>query len=250
MIRTIIIDDERRSRETLATLLQRYCPDIELLDTAESVAAGAETIRSQTPDLVFLDIEMPHGSGFDLLDTGHPERFEVIFTTAYDRYAIRAIKCSPLDYLMKPIDRDDLIAAVEKARKKLAPQEQMARYVGAVLETIRSQSERLHKVALPTSDGLLFIEPEQILRCEAQGNYTTIHLINGERILVTRTLKEFDGLLTPMNFFRVHNAHLINLRHVRKYVRGDGGHIIMSDSNSIEVSRRRRDDLMRRLAQP
>jgi two-component system, LytTR family, response regulator len=247
MIRSIIIDDERRSRETLQSLLARYCPEVDLLGSAESVATGIESIRSYSPNLVFLDIEMPYANGFELLEHTRGERFEVIFTTAYDRYAIRAIKLCALDYLMKPIDRDELIAAVGKARRKLEPQEQISSYVGAMLEKIRGV--RVNRIPLPTSDGIIFTEPENIIRCEAQGNYTTIWLKGAERLLIARTLKEFDDILTPIGFFRVHNAHLVSLQHIRKYVRGDGGYIIMCDGTRVDVSRRRREELMKKLAE-
>ncbi|MDB5035842.1 MAG: hypothetical protein JWQ98_3083 [Chlorobi bacterium] len=240
MIRSVIVDDERRSRETLSTLLEQYCPAIEVITFADSVESGERVIRSERPDLLFLDVEMPYGSGFDLLRSLQGLRFEVIFTTAHSQYAIKAIKSSALDYLMKPIDRDDLVNAVERARKKLSAP------TGPEPET--APGIERNRIALPSFDGLILVDISTIIRCEAHGNYTTFHFEHRDQILVARTLKEFDIMLGDLNFFRVHHGHLINLQHIRKYVRGEGGHVIMNDNTMVAVSRRRKVDLMKRLA--
>ncbi|MEP7220304.1 MAG: LytTR family DNA-binding domain-containing protein [Bacteroidota bacterium] len=240
MIRSVIIDDERRSRETLSTLLTQYCPAIEVITSADSVESGERVIRSERPDLLFLDIEMPYGTGFDLLRSLQGLRFEVIFTTAHSHYAIKAIKSGALDYLMKPIDRDDLVSAVERAQKKLSSQTEQ--------EIANAPSSELNRIALPSFDGLVLVEISSIIRCEARGNYTAFHFEDRDQILVARTLKEFETMLGDLNFFRVHHGHLINLQHIRKYVRGEGGHVIMNDNTTVTVSRRRKVDLMKRLA--
>ncbi len=248
MIRAIIIDDERIGRETLESLLSDCCPDVAVVAQADSIEAGRAAITKHDPDLVFLDIEMPFGNGFELLEALPGARFEVIFTTAYDQYAIRAIRFSALDYLLKPIDRDELIAAVAKARKRLSGSRVLNQNLEVLLENLRHTASEHNKIALPTDDGLILVQVTQIIRCEADGNYTRFYLAGGEAMLVSKTLKEFETLLAEMNFLRIHHSHLVNVSHVRKYVRGEGGLVVMSDSTSVPVSRRKKDELIRRLA--
>ncbi|MBS1910840.1 MAG: response regulator transcription factor [Bacteroidetes bacterium] len=248
MIEAIIIDDERIGRETLRSLLEQCCPSVHVAGMADSVASGREMIEKCSPDLVFLDIEMPFVNGFELLATLPEKTFEVVFTTAYDQYALRAIKAAALDYLLKPIDRDELIAAVAKAEQKLGGKRTLSQNIEVLLANLRHASPEHSKIALPTDDGLILVQMSDIIRCEADGNYTRFHLVRDEQILVSRTMKEFDTILGEKDFLRVHHSHLVNMAHVRKYLRGEGGFVIMSDSATIPVSRRRKDELIRRLS--
>lgn len=248
MINAVIIDDERIGRETLIRLLEQYCPNITVVATADSVANAKVVIAKHRPHLVFLDIEMPFSSGFELLKETHAEKFEVIFTTAYDQYAIRAIRSSALDYLLKPIDRDELIAAVAKAEQKLSGQNHLSQSLEVLLENLKHATTEHSKIALPTDDGLILVHVQNIIRCEADGNYTRFFMQGREELLVCKTLKEFDAILTEMNFLRVHHSHLVNIGHVKKYVRGEGGQVIMSDTATVPVSRRKKDELIRKLS--
>jgi len=252
IIRAVIIDDEQGGRDVLECLLEEFCPNVNVVGTADSISGGLEIIKRLQPNLVFLDIQMPYGSGFDLVNSIENRTFEVVFTTAYDNYAIQAIRCSALDYLLKPIKADELIEAVERvsaAMRDTTPahtsvlQEQLSMLMHSL-----SDGNLPARVAIPTSDGMEFVAVSDIVRCEALANYTSFFFTNGEKLLVTRTLKDFDTMLTGHNFFRVHNTHLINLTHVVKYVRADGGYVVMTDGASIEVSRRRRDELLEKLA--
>ncbi len=251
VIRAIIVDDERRSRETLASLLEKYCPHLEIVGFADSVITGAETITTLLPDLVFLDIEMPFGSGFDLLERLGDYSFEVIFTTAYDQYALRAFKFSALDYLLKPIDRDELIEAVARVSKRLEYRKKAPRSNHQDLEALlhNMHSKHLHnsKIALPTSDGIVFVQVGNIIRCDSERNYTNFCMIGGEKILITRTLKEFENILTDLGFFRVHHSHLVNLAYVKRYVKSDGGYLIMNDDTTVQISRKYKEVFLQRL---
>jgi two-component system LytT family response regulator len=245
-MRAVIVDDERRSREMLSTLLEKHCPEISVTATAESVETALDCIRTHHPDLLFLDIEMPYGSGFDLLENIRGEQCRVIFTTAYDQYAIKAIKYCALDYLLKPIDHEELMQAVARAQREIGTQE---RSLETLLQSLTSRQHRISRIALPTADELIFVQVDEIVRCEAAGNYTTFHLHNGRTILVARPLKEYDTLLAELNFFRVHHSHLVNLNYVEKYIKGEGGYVVMSDRSHVMVSRRRKEELIRALSQ-
>jgi two-component system LytT family response regulator len=212
---------------------------------ADSVSTAREAIRRHEPDLVFLDIEMPRGNGFELLDELHARRFEVVFTTAHEQYAIRAIKAAALDYLLKPINGRELAAAVLKAEQKHAEATGMHRGIETLLEGLRHPAAEPHKLALPTEDGLIVVRVCDIVRCEASASYTWFHLVGGERRLVSRPLKEFEMMLDGMNFLRVHHSHMVNVDHIRRYVRGEGGEVVMSDNSSVLVARRRKDELLK-----
>lgn len=249
MIQAIIIDDERKGRETLQLLLNNYCPGVQVVALADSVANARELMYLHTPDLIFLDVEMPLGNGFELLESiGDTLRFEVIFTTAYDRYAIRAIKSDALDYLLKPIDCDELVAAVEKAEKKLAEKKAADIDLELLLRNIRETADERATIPLSTSRGIIMVPLGDIIRCSAETNYTRFHLCNGSEILVARTLKEFEVALAAKGFVRIHHSHLVNLKHITRYIRGEGGQVVMSDGVTVMVSRRRKEELMRRLA--
>src|SRR2546421_1240048 len=222
MINAIIIDDEKFCIEVMEELISTHCPGIAIAASCQSGEEGIAAIGRHQPDLIFLDIEMPRMNGFDMLKKLLPFHFDVIFTTAYDNYAIRAFKYSALDYLLKPIDAEDLKAAVDKY---LHPKTQRnyAAQLDLLIENIRQLNPSLiRRIAIPTVQGLMMLPIKDILYCEANSSYTIIHLVKKEKIVSAKTLKEYEELLEAHNFFRVHNSHLINLNFVEKYVKGDG----------------------------
>ena len=247
MIRAIIIDDEKFCIEVLEELIATHCPAIEICATCQSGDEGIASINQHQPDLIFLDIEMPRMNGFDMLKKLLPFHFDVIFTTAYDNYAIRAFKYSALDYLLKPIDADDLKAAVEKYQHPKTQRNYSAQ-IDLLVENIKHfDPSHIHRIAIPTVEGLIMLPIRDIIYCEANSSYTIIHLVKKEKIVSAKTLKEYEELLEAHNFYRVHNSHLINLSFVEKYIKGDGGYVIMSDQSTIGVSRSRRESFVARL---
>ena len=242
MIRSVIIDDEEKGRNTLRNFLTKYCNNISVVAEGDCVKSGLEKISSYNPDLVFLDIQMPDGTGFNLLEQIKEINFKVIFVTAYDQYALKAFKFSAIDYLLKPIDPEKLIEAVNR----LSDFEDI-KSINNKLEVLVGNKNRFEKIALPTVNGVHLVKIKDIIRCESDSNYTTIFLASGKKILVTKTLKEYDEMLTPMHFYRVHQSHLINLAFVEKYHKGEGGFVIMEDGSEIEVARRRKEGFLSEL---
>ncbi len=245
MIKAIIVDDEEKSRVTLSSLIEMYCPFVKVVEMCPSVADAQKAIDAHDPDLLFLDVEMPGQNGFTLLEQNDHLRCQIIFVTAYDHYAIKAIKYSALDYLLKPIDSDELVAAVSKVEGK-KPATIANQQFDLLLSNLKLKGNSV-KIAIPTFDGLQMIHSEQILKCVADESYTEIVLTNGNKLVVSRILKEFEELLSDLNFFRVHNSCLINLKHVTKYIKGEGGYVVMSDGDTVEVSRRKKSELMSKL---
>lgn len=250
IMRAVVIDDEVNGRETLLLLLQKYCPDVEVAGTADSVESGQALIAETRPDLVFLDIEMPLGSGFDLLEQFPDHVFEVVFTTAHAQYACDAFRVQALDYLLKPIYYDRLAGAVERARTRISErriytQQQSSESLEFLLSVLVDKSVYSNKVALRTADGIEFVQVRDIIRCEAENCYTTFHLAGGEKLVLSRTLREFEDMLSGFNFLRVHNSHLVNVTHIKRYIKRDGGYVVMSDGASILLSRRHREELVR-----
>ncbi len=244
MIKAIIIDDEVHCLEALSLLLTEFCPEVQLLEQCSSAKKGLEAIEKCKPDLVFLDIEMPFMNGFELLEQLSTISFAIIFTTSYDQYAIKAIRYSALDYLLKPVDPKELISAVKKVREQsplpMAEQYQM------LLQQINGKNSGFNKIAVPTAEGFELIPAEQVLYCEANDNYTHFLLKNKNKIIACRTLKDIEEQLSDFPFFvRVHNSYLVNLNEVTKYVRGEGGNLIMSDGSSVNVSRSRKEALLK-----
>ena len=245
MITATIVDDEPYSCETLATLLERYCPDVKVLDICYSAASALKSINEQKPQLLFLDIEMPHMNGFELLEKLPDIDFELVFTTSYDQYAIKAFRFSALDYLLKPIDQDDLRKAVQKAvtsTDHVSPQQ-----IKVLLQKINHPSLVVNKLAIPTIEGLQMILIESIIHCEADRNYTIINIKGKQKIVASRTLKEIEELLDDYPFIRVHHSHIINLNEVEKYMKGEGGYLMMSNGANIDVSRSRKEFLLKKL---
>lgn len=246
MIKAILIDDEVHCLETLGILLREYCPQVTILEACRSAKKGLEAIEKFKPDLVFLDIEMPTMNGFEMLEKFSEIPFAIVFTTSYDQYAIKAIRFSALDYLLKPIDPRELIVAVQKVQgqKNLPSAEQFE----MLLKQVHHKGTGFQKIAIPTVEGFELIPAEQIVYCEADDNYTHLFLKNKARITACRTLKEMEELLHEFSFFiRVHHSYLVNLNEVTKYVRGEGGYLILADSSTINVSRSRKDMLLKKL---
>lgn len=242
MLKALIIDDEVRSRESLKHIVTEACKNVEVIDMAESVETGVLAIKKHNPDLIFLDIEMQDGTGFDLLEKASKSDFDVIFTTAFENYALRALKMSAVDYLLKPINETELAAAVNKVEEKVQ-QVSSNRNFELLLQNLNSQAGN-HKIALPTTEGLSFISVKNIIRCQADGSYTHFFFKDGTRFLVSKKIKEYEELLSPYNFVRVHHSHLVNLDEVTKYVRGDGGYVVMSDGETVYVSKRKKEDFL------
>jgi two-component system LytT family response regulator len=243
-IRALLVDDEKHCLETLTWQLEKFCPEIEIVDVCESAEKALEILDNQKIDLVFLDIEMPHMNGFELLQRLKSIPFEVIFTTAYDMFAVKAFKFSALDYLLKPIDRDELVQAVAKVNDK-KKQSILPEQLDILFQNLYNRKQTSQKIALPTMNGLEFVMADDIVHCQSEGNYTHIFLKDNARYLICRTLKETEELLSGHNFFRVHHSHTINLNHIKKYVKGDGGYVIMSNDSSVNVSRSRKEELLR-----
>ena len=245
MITAIIVDDEPYSCESLATLLERYCPDVKVLDICYSGADAVKAIKEQAPTLLFLDIEMPGMNGFEMLQQLSSINFSVIFTTSYDQYAIKAIKFSALDYLLKPVDRDELQAAVQKAMHR--SHETFSQQVEMLLHKLQHPFSAVNKIAIPTIEGLRMISVNSIISCASSSNYTILSLMNKEKITASKTLKEIEEMLEDFSFLRVHHSFVVNVNQVEEYIKGDGGYLIMSDGSNIDVSRSRKEILIRKL---
>lgn len=243
MISAILIDDEEHCRESLSIQLARYCPAVTLVASCPSAAEGLKAIKQFQPQLVFLDVEMPRMNGFELLQEFTEIPFDVIFTTGYDAYAIKAIRFSALDYLLKPIDKDELIRAIDKVNARPAPT--INQQFDILLEKLGDKPVKLQKIALPSLEGFELVQVESILRCESDSNYTYVYLKTGRKLLVSRTLKEIEELLEGHSFLRVHHSHIVNLNEIERYVRGEGGYVIMSDNSSVTVSRSRKETLLK-----
>ncbi|HET7118486.1 MAG TPA: LytTR family DNA-binding domain-containing protein [Hanamia sp.] len=247
MIKAIIIDDEAHCIRLLKSLLAEYGRDrIELLGSFQTVEQGITAIYNLHPDLIFLDVQMNGQTGFDLLKQIKEINFEVIFTTAYEKYAVQAFKFSAIDYLLKPIDSDDLINALDKVFQKTSKNE-----ISLKLEALFHNLKNINgpkKISVPTLDGLVFLEIMDIIRIQSHSNYTTIYLKDHQKLTVAKTLKEYENLLSDYNFYRVHNSHLINVAHIKKYNKGKGGIILMSDQSEIEVSSRKKEEFLKKLS--
>ncbi|HPF91128.1 MAG TPA: LytTR family DNA-binding domain-containing protein [Flavobacteriales bacterium] len=242
MLTAVIVDDEEAPRNLILNMLKRKHPEVRLLGAADDVPSGIELVRKTDPQVIFLDIELKDKTGFDLLRALGNHRPHVIFTTAHESYAVKAIRFSALDYLLKPIDAQELTEAIAKAMEATRVNEKPP-MVDMLLRNIdRSIGDRV--IALPVSDGLELVHVNEIIVCESDSNYTTLHLRDDKRMVISRTLKEFEDLLGEQDFIRVHNSYLISRKHIRKYVKGEGGEAIMSNGMSIAVSRRKKQELM------
>lgn len=250
MLQAIIVDDESRSRDTLRKFVQEFCTEeVSVVATAESVDTALEAIVTHPGvDLLFLDIEMNRETGFDLLRRFGEIPFEVIFTTAHEGYALKAIKTCAIDYLLKPIDSKELQLAVSKVQDKRSKASFHQRFEAFMTNMQHPAKREKQQIAVATAEGLLFLNVVDILRCQADGAYTSFHLKSGAKVFVSKNLKEYEGLLAEYDFFRVHHSFIINMNEIKKYVRGEGGYVIMSDDFMVDVSKRKKDAFLARIA--
>jgi two-component system LytT family response regulator len=244
MITAVLIDDEKNALEVLEMKLKEFCKEVTILACCDSGAKGIEAILTHHPDIVFLDIEMPHQNGFDVLNETKLMDYDVIFTTAYDQFAIKAFKFSAIDYLLKPIDIVELQLALEKVKRK-NKQTNLDEKIKILFSQLQGTDKKLTaKIALPVGDSIQLIEPDEIIRCESDSNYTHIFLGNGKKITVAKTLKEVEENIAGSPFFRIHQSHLININHVAKFIKGDGAYVVMKDGTSITISRNKKEAFM------
>jgi len=243
MIRTVIIDDEPHATKSLEILLAEDCPQVQVVASFNHPAEAVLFLRSNQVDLIFLDIDMPFINGFELLNRLAPINFDIIFVTAYDQYAIKAFKFSAFDYLLKPVDEIELINSVRKLENKSKSSAQNSHFEH-LLEIFKSGQVAVKRIALPTFEGFEFVEVDKIIRCESDSNYAKIYLQNMPMMLVSRTLKEIEEVLSGLPFIRVHNSHIIAKNHIKKYVKADGGYILMIDNSEIPISRARKEEVI------
>lgn len=241
MLKTLIIDDEVRSRSVLRTMISKYCHNIHVSGEASTISDALQLITQESPDLVFLDIELGLGTGFDLLGQVPDINFRTIFITAYDSFAIKAIKWSAQDYLLKPLDPVELVAAVNRMLLQAAQQQESVSTKAEIAELTGK------RIGLPTMEGLSFVDIADIVCCEAKGAYTEVSLISKKKILISKPLQVYEDILSIHGFYRVHNSYLINLAHIKEYVKGRGGSVLMSDGTSITVATRKKDEFLKQL---
>lgn len=241
-IKTVLIDDEKNSLIILTKLLEKNCPQVEILATAQSVEEGSKIIDKHKPQLVFLDISMPDGDGFEVLERVKSTDFEVIFVTAYNHYALKAFEFSALHYLVKPVTGEQLKEAIE--RFKHSQSEDLTEKIKVLSNNMNKKLDRL---ILPTSAGLHIIQLDDIYRCESSNNYTTFFLTSGKKIVVSKSIQVYEKMLEESDFCRVHNKHLVNLKYIKKYVKGRGGYVILDNNQQVDVSEGRKKNFLKKL---
>jgi two-component system, LytTR family, response regulator len=242
-IKAILIDDELNSLQNLQQKLEGFCPDVAIVAITQKPEEGILLIRQHQPDVVFLDIEMPRMSGFRMLGELGEYDFDIIFTTAYNHYSIDAIRISAFDYLVKPIGIEDLQQAVERLSKSL--NRQTKEKIDILKKSLSDNRTQEDKIAISTSEGIEFIPIKNIIHIESRSNYSKIFLTDNKSITVTKILKDFEEMLLPYNFYRIHNSHLINLNYIQKYVRSQGGHVQLQDGTLIDISRRKKEEFLK-----
>jgi two-component system LytT family response regulator len=247
-LKAVIVEDEIRSREFLKKMVEEFCPAVSVAAMASSVTEAVEAVNNHKPDLLFLDIELHTGTGFDVLQAVSHSNFSVIFTTAYDHYAVKAIKFSAVDYLLKPIDVEELQAAVQKVSDKMQSQTSQ-QTLQMLLKNLQKPADTDFSITLATSEGLEFVPLQQIIRLEASGPYTHFHIKGGRKIIVSKNLKEYELLLGDHHFFRVHNSHIINMKEVKRMVKTDGGYAVMNDDSMITISPKKKDEFLQQIGQ-
>jgi two-component system LytT family response regulator len=243
-LKAIIVDDEPYCCEALATLLEDI-PEVEVKTICHNAVDALNAIKKYSPDLVFLDVEMPKMNGFEMLEQLSSVNFEIIFTTSYDQYALKAIRFSAIDYLLKPVDSEELQKAIQKVLHRT--QKPIAQQLEILMQKIHQPTTPINKIAMPTMEGLQMITVDSIISCESDSNYTILKIKGGQKIIVSRTLKEIEELLEEHSFIRVHRCYLANMNEVEKYVKGDGGYLVMSDGTSIDVARNKKEILLKKL---
>ncbi len=240
MKRIAIVDDEQDARQALRTLLETYCPDVEVCGEADSVESAFALIRQTQPDAILLDISMEDGTGFDLLDKFQRTSFQVIFTTAHDEFALKAFRYHALDYLLKPINPVELAQTIDLL--KIENQEDYQTRINNLLESARTR--QLDKITLTSQEGMVFLNLDQIVRLESDGSYTSFYLPDKERHLIARPMKDFEDLLIGHDFFRIHQSHIVQLSFVKKVLREDGGYALMEDGFKAPIARRRKEEFL------
>ncbi|MGE4345878.1 MAG: LytR/AlgR family response regulator transcription factor [Flavobacteriaceae bacterium] len=246
MITAILVDDDSNLREGMKALLSRYAPEIKILGEAENVSDAVSVIDGLNPQVVFLDIQLADGTGFDILEKLTEKNgkiaSQVVFITAHEQYAIKAFRFSALDFLLKPVDPEELQKVIEKIKNTIKKDDTFS-HIDLLLENIRKKVDNFKRIALSTTDGIHLFDVSDIIRCESTDNYTTFHIRNSKPILISKTLKEYEELLAEHGFERVHQSHLINLNYLKSYIKKDGGYVIMSDNSNLPVSQRKKDRL-------
>ena len=246
MIRALLIDDDSNLRNGMKSLLSRYAPDIQILGEADSVKAGINAIEYHQPNVIFLDIQLGDGTGFDILEQLTQKRgsinAHVVFITAHEQYAVKAFRFSALDYLLKPVDPEDLHAVIEKIKKVLNDNESFA-HIDLLLENIRKKVDKFKRIALSTAEGIHLFEVSDIIRLESQDNYTKFYIKDNKPVLISKTLKEYEDLLSEQGFERIHQSHLINLAYLKSYIKKDGGYAVMADNSHLPISQRKKERL-------
>ncbi|MEP7128220.1 MAG: response regulator [Chitinophagales bacterium] len=241
MIKALIVDDDDFSRDTLKLLIEKYQPEISSIHLAGDAILAKQLISTEHPDLIFLDVEMPEYSGFDLLNMIAEKNFDVIFTTSFQKYAIKAIRFSALDYLLKPIQKEELMEAVQRHLEKREQVSYRPELYQNFLHTIQSREVKDFRLAIPTTEGVFFFHPDQIIRCDAERSYTKFFLTSGKTFIASKPLREYEELLQENGFLRVHKSHLINMQYVLRYL--PSGFLLMKDESKVEVARRRKAEI-------
>ena len=245
MLKAIIIDDEPYCCEILAAMLESDCPDVTVVNISNNGLDGLLAIQQLSPDVVFLDVEMPKMNGFEMLEQLPSVNFHLIFTTSYDQYALKAFRFSAVDYLLKPIDRHELQKAVQKVEQRSVPP--LPQQLEILMQRIHHNGSSVNKIALPTMDGLQMVLIADIISCESDDNYTIFLLKNKKKVVVSSTLKEIEEILEEHHFIRVHRSYLVNLNEIEKYQKGEGGYLVMSDGSTVDVSRNKKEVLLKKL---
>jgi len=242
----VLVEDELHQQQTIKEMLSSF-PEFQLIGIASSVEEGEALLQSAKPDLALLDVMLSSQTSFDMLAKMKQIPFDIIFTTSYDHFAVRAFRLSAIDYLMKPVARNDFAQALEKFKQQRATQNKNDNIQNLLSNLQLPETDAKTKIALPTSNGFLFVSIKDVIRCESDNNYTTFHTTDKNKILISKTMKEIELMLIGYRFFRVHNSHLINMECIREYIKGEGGTVRMTDGSVIEVSRRRKDEFLQQL---
>lgn len=252
MLKALIIDDEPESLQAVSNQIKTFCPQLQIVASCDGAVSGIEAIKLHQPDLIFLDIEMPGMTGLEMLRTFSEIKFGIIFITAYNKYAMDAIKLSALDYLLKPLDTVELMNAVKKAEEKFFREKTMKRFqvMLDLMEGRQSSEEKkqTHTIALPTLDAIIYVQLNDIVNIEAQQNYCKFYFTNRPAILISKNIGTYEDSLVPFNFMRVHRSHIVNLSQVHEFRRTDGGALILKNGNAVDISRNKKEEVLNRLA--